>query len=235
MPVTVKKNNTKKGPYTIRNYTKKETQNILGGKLGLRQILGIQTVLLVYLKNVFCAFIHSKYCIQLVTTLTQMLLVTKKIMNSKPDPVHDVIPKQPNKKRHVVNHRKCPFIFPPNHLASETTYSPATLALSILATTDGISLFNLAKPPTARLNPASTPSCLASGGRSSGTVPKDEDEARASAACSASSSREAASSRTRACSAATAAGTARFSAATSSRSFSSCATRSATRWRLAAS
>lgn len=49
-----------------------------------------------------------------------------------------------------------------SHL-SVTTYSPATLALSIFATVAGISLFSFPSDATASAKPASTRSCLSSG------------------------------------------------------------------------
>lgn len=134
------------------------------------------------------------------------------------------------KARHVIHY------FPPHHCRSETTYSPATLALSILATTEGISLFSLASPSTAFLNPLSTPSCLSSAWISSFTLDAGSRfPARSSVACSSSSSRLSASVSVRSCSAATFAGTERFSAATCSRRVSSCVTSSASLRRLAVS
>lgn len=112
-----------------------------------------------------------------------------------------------------------------------TTYSPATRALSILATTAGISRFNLPRPSTALRNPFSTPSCL-----SSGWTSKSTSAASAIICCfrasSISSSRFKLSRNCSACASAVVVGTERFNAATSSRSFSSCVIKSATRRRL---
>ena len=121
------------------------------------------------------------------------------------------------------------------HLRCVTTYSPATLALSILATTADISLFSLPSPPTASLHLSSPSSPTPETSIPRLTSPSSTLHTASARSSTAASSARIPSRTFSEKDAATREGTLRFSVAISARRSSSSRARSRTRWCLRSS